>query len=189
MNPPETKTRNEEPLQRQEEKERPGWEENAKKARQTADKEFPSEKWKKLDEGIYLSPRRPIGEKTSFVNEKKDAEILKSLGSTVYLVAEVRSDKSKKYDAIVNGEKMEFKNITGNAATLADQFLNSRRQAPNVFINIESNLSKHEVIGALIGARNNPRYERRNKFPGGKIILKFEGDPDLLRLNVDDLKK
>ena len=31
---------------------------NAEKAWQTADNEFPDEKWKFVEEGIYLSPRK-----------------------------------------------------------------------------------------------------------------------------------
>jgi hypothetical protein len=162
--------------------------ENAQKAKAAADRLFPGEQWQQVAEGIYLSPRRPIGKKTNFAAEKRDAEILRDLGGTVYFVPESRSAPGKKYDAIVNGEEMEFKNVHGSARTLAEQFLKSRTQAPNVFIIIESNLSKHEVIQELIAARKNTRYENKNVFNGGKIILKFEGNNNLLYLNVDELE-
>jgi hypothetical protein len=129
--------------------------ENARKAKEFANKEFPGEKWKKVKEGIYLSPNRPIGKKSSYKDEKRDAEILHSFGSTVYLVPDDSRAPGNKYDAIVNGLKMEFKNIGGNANTLEHQFLRSRKQAQNVFINLEtSDLTRHEIMATLYGARN-----------------------------------
>jgi hypothetical protein len=164
-------------------------EDNAKKTKELADKEFPGENWKKLDEGIYLSPHRPIGKNTNFAEENQDAQILKSFGNTIYFVPENRAAAGKKYDAIVNGEKMEFKNIHGGLETLKEQFLRSRSQAPNVFINLEkSSLVKHDIIAALFGARNSPRYAQKNLFSGGKIILKIKGKKNLVYLNVDNLE-
>jgi hypothetical protein len=85
---------------------------------------------------------------------------------------------------------MEFKNIRGSSySTLQEQFLKSRTQAPNVFINLEeSSLTKRAIITALYGARNNERYARKNKFQGGRIILKIKGNKNLIYLNVDTLK-
>ena len=113
--------------------------ENERKAKATADELYPGEKWISADinGGIYRSSRRPIG-KESYEDELRDAQILRDSGSTVYLIPELRSDKNKKYDAIVDGFKMEFKNVGGNANTLQKQFLVSRAQAPNVFINLET---------------------------------------------------
>jgi len=163
--------------------------ENATKAQKLAEQEFPGEKWQKVEDGIYLSPNRPIGKKSNYKDEKRDAEILQSFGSTVYLTPEIRSAPGHKYDAIVNGLKMEFKNVAGNATTLQEQFFKSRKQAPNVFINLEkSSLTKQEIIIALHGARNNSRYTRKNKFHGGRIILKIKGHGNLVYLNVDSLK-
>jgi hypothetical protein len=164
--------------------------ENAKKAKEAADQLFPGEEWKRLEDGIYLSPHRPIGKKTNFRDEKHDAQILQRLGSTVYLTPENRKIPGKKYDAIVNGEQFEFKNIRGTSTiTIGDQFLRSRSQAPNVFINLEkSTLSKHQIITALYGARNSSGYAKHNRFSDGKIILKIRGQTSLTYLSVDDLK-
>jgi SPP1 gp7 family putative phage head morphogenesis protein len=170
-------------------KEKRRQEENARKAKEAADRLFPDEKWKQIEDGIYLSPRRPIGKKTSFKDEKHDALILKLLGSIVYLVPEERSAPGKKYDAIVDGEQFEFKNVKGGMEALKHQFLRSRSQAPNVFINLEeSNLTKHQIITALYGARNSPEYGEYNRFRSGKIILKLKGQTNLIHLDVDDLK-
>jgi hypothetical protein len=125
---------------------------------------------------------------------------LQDLGSTIFLVPENNRQPGTKYDAIVNGLQFEFKNVGGNANTLAAHFLKSRAQAPNVFINLEtSNLKRSEVMGALYSARNSVThtdknsniikgYAERNKFHGGRIILKLKGHKNLIYLNVDDIK-
>jgi hypothetical protein len=164
--------------------------ENAKKAKEAADQLFPGEKWINIEEGIYLSPNRPVGKKSNFVDEFQDAQILRDFGSIVYLVQESSRQSGRKYDAIVNGLKMEFKNMHGDGiATLQEHFFTSRSQAPNVFMNLEkSNLTKKQIISALYGARNNARYPKKNKFPGGRIILKIKGQKNLIYLDVDSLK-
>ena len=163
---------------------------NAKKAREAADQLFPGEKWITVENGIFLSPRRPVGKKTNYKDELRDAQILRNLGSTVYLVPEVRSDRTKKYDAIVNGMKFEFKNQHGSSIlTLKDHFIDSREQAPNVFINLEnSSLTKQQIINTLSAARNGKGYSKKNRFMGGNIILKIRDRENLIYLNVDDLK-
>jgi hypothetical protein len=94
-----------------EEREAKRRQENAEKAKAAADQLFPGEKWIHKEEGIYLSPNRPIGKKSNFIDEFRDAQILRDLGSTVYLVQESSRQSGKKYDAIVNGMLFEFKNI------------------------------------------------------------------------------
>jgi hypothetical protein len=172
----------------------------AKKTKTAADRLFPNEQWKSVEDGIYLSPRRAIGKKSNYKDELRDAQILRGTGSTIYLVPENSRQAGTKYDAIVNGMKFEFKNVRGNANTLAAHFLKSRSQAPNVFINLETSvLSRHEVISTLYNARNSVThtdmygniikgYAERNKFHGGRIILKLKGHKNLIYLNVDDLK-
>jgi len=168
--------------------------ENSRKAKEAANSLFPCEKWILLEDGIYLSPNRPIGAKSNFRDELRDAQILRDFGCTVYLVPELRRTGGKKYDAIVNGLQFEFKTVGGNANTLEHQFLRSRSQSPNVFINLEtSNLSKREVISTLYGARNKLEsnvshgYEYYNDFKGGKIILKIKGQKRLIYLDVDEI--
>jgi len=168
---------------------------NAKKAREAADQLFPGEKWITVENGIFLSSRRPVGKNSNYKDELRDAQILRNSGSTVYLVPESSRQAGKKYDAIVNGMKFEFKNISGNTNALEHQFLRSRSQAPNVFINLEkSNLTKREIMSTLYGARNKPEtetsrgYAYYNRFEGGRIILIIRGQEDIIYLNIDDLK-
>jgi hypothetical protein len=179
MKPPKTRKKNESQQQRQEAQERHRRQENEKKAKEAADALFPGEKWMpvKDEEHIYLSSRRPVGEKSSYIDELRDAQILRDTGCTVYLTPENRSEPGKKYDAIVNGQKFEFKNMSGaSAITLKDHFLRSRMQAPNVFINLENSLlGKRDIMSTLYGARNSGDYAKKNKFEGGMIILKIKG--------------
>jgi hypothetical protein len=173
---------------------------NAKKSKEAADEYFSGEKWEKVEDGIYLSPNRKIGENSGYKDELRDAQILRDMGSTVYLVPEPRGTPGKKYDAIVNGERMEFKNIGGNENTLITHFLKSRSQAPNVFLNLEtSDLTRRQIMSTLYGARNSITHADRkgniikgyadsNAFSGGRIILKIKGHRRLVYLNVDDLK-
>ena len=169
--------------------------ENARKAKEAADALFPGEEWITVEDGIYLSPRRAVGEKSNYKGELRCAQILRDLGSVVYLAPESSRLIGKKFDAVVDGLKYEFKNVSGNESTLEKQFLRSRSQAPCVFINLEnSTLSKKEIISTLYGARNKPETPKRhgyahyNKFQGGKIILKIKEQPRLVCINVDDLK-
>ncbi len=112
--------------------------ENARAAKEAADKIYPNEKWILVEDGIYLSPHRAVGHKSNYEDELRDAQILQKLGSTVYLTPENSRQGGKKYDAIVNGLMFEFKNVEGNANTLEIQFLRSRSQAPNVMPTIIS---------------------------------------------------
>jgi len=174
--------------------------ENARKAREAADKFFPNEQWKSVEEGIYLSSRRPIGKHSNYQNELRDAQILRDLGSAVYLAPEQSRRSGRKFDAIVDGLRFEFKNVGGNENTLIAHFLKSRSQAPNVFINLENSpLTQREAISTLYGARNSVTrtdkkgnvikgYAESNKYSGGRIILKLKGHESLIYLNVDDLK-
>ena len=191
MPPPSARSKKETVQQQAETREAKRRQENARKARQAADQEFPNEKWKSVEAGIYLSPNRPTGAKSNYGDELRDAQILRDLGSTVYLVPEIRHTTGKKFDAIVNGLQFEFKNMYGKGiSTLQEHFFSSRSQAPNVFINLESSsLTKRQAITALYGARNNAeRYARKNRFAGGRIILKIKGHKNLIYLDVDSLK-
>jgi hypothetical protein len=165
---------------------------NAKKAREAASQLFPNERWKPVENGIYLSPNRPVGKNSNYKDELRDAQILRDLGSTVYLVPEDNRSNEKQYDAIVNDVKMEFKNMSGKANdTLIDHFYKSREQAPNVFINLEeSPLPRERILRVLYGARNSQKYDIYNKFPeGGKLILKIKGYDELEYLDINGMKK
>jgi hypothetical protein len=165
---------------------------NAEKAREAVDRLFPGEKWVKYGERVYVSSRRKTGNKSNFEDELRDAQILRDRGSTVYLVSEDNRQSGRKYDAVVDGLQMEFKNQHGaSTLTLKDHFLTSREQAPNVFINLEdSPLTRKRILRTLYGARNSDDYLEKSKYnKGGIIILKINGIDRLIYLDVDDLKE
>jgi SPP1 gp7 family putative phage head morphogenesis protein len=184
---PPNKTKSKNLKQQNEGKEQKQQESNTRKAKAFADKEFPHEDWKKIEDRIFLSTRRSIGKKSNFGQEIEQARILKAFGSTVYLLPEGQNG-GKKVDAIVNGEYMEFKRVIGGLNALMNRFLESRGQSRNVFIKVDSDLSKRDVITSLSGARQSPKYGKYNKFAGGKIILKLKNEKKLIYFNVDNLK-
>jgi len=197
--PPSAEAKNEALKRRAKAEEKRQRADNAKKAKKTAEQLFPREKWKHVGDGIFVSPRRKLEDLVKN-NELRDAKILCDFGSTVYLVPHVSRSKKTQYDAIVNGVKMEFKNVSGTSGSLESAFLKSRSQAKDVFINLEaSNITRTEAVTALYKARNSVKriekngktrggYDEYNKFKGGRVILKLKGHNNLIYLSVDDLK-
>ena len=160
---------------------------NALKAREAADCLFPGHEWIKVEDGIYLSSDRATGSNTNYADELRDAQILRDLGSTVYLAPENSRQGKKQHDAIVDGLTFEFKNVTGQASALQKRFLESREQAPNVFINLEnSEMTRRQVLWALRRARSSRKYPQKNGSEG-RIILKIRGENDLVYMGVDEL--
>jgi len=96
-------------------------------------------------------------------------------------------------------EKKQRRDNAKKARRIADKLFPGEKWE-NVFINLEtSDLSRHEIIDALYSARNSithknmhgkiiKGYAEKNKFHGGRIILKLKGHKNLIYLNVDDLK-
>jgi hypothetical protein len=99
--------------------------ENAKKAKEAAERLYPREKWEPLEAGIFISKTRmPRSVEQIKVLEKelKQAIILVERGSTVCLLPEAANPNEKhvKYpDAVVDGHIMEFKTISGIVILLA----------------------------------------------------------------------
>jgi hypothetical protein len=167
---------------------------NARNAKRLADELFPGEQWITLEEGIYYSPRKKRGAGTNFQGEIRDAQILQKYGCTIYIVPELRNGERgvRKFDAIVDGRRMEFKNMRGSSTlTLEDRFFRARTQAPNMFLNLEeSPLAKQDIISTLYGARNSEKFITKDRFNGenGKVILKIKGQQKLIFLTTDGLQ-
>jgi len=176
------------PAQQAEAKEARCRQENERKSIEAFKKEFPNEKIEQ-DRGVLVASSRDR-KIDSYNNEIRDAQVLQELGNSVILTPELRSNTDKKFDAFVNGLAYEFKNVHGNSPrTLRKRFLESRKQAENVFLNLEkSKLQKRQIIGILRGVRNGGDYKKYNKYKGGRIILKIRGVNHLIYLKVDDLK-
>jgi hypothetical protein len=103
--------------------------------------------------------------------ELKQAGILSSMGNFVYLTPERGEYKKRVTDAVVNGIPYEFRNITGKSRQVEQDFSDAKTKDKNahVFLNIESNISKHEVrrrIGLVL---------KRHADYTGKIVVSFQG--------------
>ena len=169
------------------------------KAKREAQRLFPGHRWIQEGERIFISSNKGTRTRPGFQGEMRNAQILRDLGYTVHLVPELARTAGRKYDALVNGFRVEFKNSAGTASTLKTHFLLSRSQAPNVFINLESsNLSRRQAIDALHTARMSRNHTDRNgvvrkgwddinRFAGGTVILKLKGRSDLVYIDVNAL--
>ncbi|GHV86339.1 hypothetical protein AGMMS50230_19470 [Spirochaetia bacterium] len=187
MNLPKAKSTKKGVQEQQAENERIRREVNAKKAKDFASKEYPGEKWSNPEPGIFVSEHQGRDKKI-LEKELVSARILKSKGSTVYILPENSRNQTKKVDAIVNGDYMELKTVIGGLNSVQKRFLESREQSRNVFINVTSNLERRKVINQIAGARQGPQYGKYNRFKGGKIIIKLKDRENLIYLNVDSLK-
>jgi len=107
--------------------------------------------------------------------ELRQASILAEKGNSVYLIPENAGYGVRPKDAVVNGLLYEFRYIDGNAKTLEWEFGDAKGKGndANVFISIESNISKHEArrrIGMVL--ERHPEYT-------GKIVVSFKAGEKL----------
>jgi hypothetical protein len=117
--------------------------------------------------------RMPINseQRRTLRKELRQAGILSRQGNSVYLTPEPGRYKKRVTDAIVNGVSFEFRNITGKNRQIEQEFSDAKAKdkAANVFINIDSDISRHEVrrrIGMVLD--RHPDYT-------GKIVVSFNG--------------
>ena len=103
--------------------------------------------------------------------ELKQAGILSRQGNSVYLTPEPGSYKKRVADAMVNGIPFEFRNITGKNRQVEQEFSDAKTKdkAANVFMNIDSDLSKHEVWRRIVMVLD------RHADYTGKIVVSFQG--------------
>jgi hypothetical protein len=159
-------------------------EENAQKMRELVEILYPLETWLQLEEHIFTAEsRQPHSNNQERVLEKElvQARILTAQGSTVYLLPE-RGGEGKHPDAIVDGIFVEFKTITGGIRQIEERYKEARKQAENVFLKIDSALSKEDVIRKLEGTILQKSYQE------GRILVYFTESTKLYYWDVWDLK-
>ena len=88
------------------------------KAKREAVRLFPGQGWISYGDRIFVSSRKPINARSGFAAELEAARILRDRGYTVRLAPEIRSAAGKKFDALVNGFRVEIKTVSGNANSL-----------------------------------------------------------------------
>jgi len=146
---------------------------NAKKAYQAANILYPHEKWELLEAGIFIAKSRmprSAEQINTLEKELRQARVLIERGSTIYLLPENprHGEKQKKFpDAIVDGNIMEFKTITGSLRQVEVRYKEARAKATFIFIKIDAQISRHEFTRKLSG------YIKRKGFTGGIIIAYF----------------
>jgi len=102
--------------------------------------------------------------------ELLQARILADRGSTVYLLPEMPQPGIKHVkhpDAVVDGYIMEFKTITGSIRQVEERYKEARVKTENIFLKIDTSLSRHEVTRKLSG------YIQRKGYTGGIILAYF----------------
>jgi SPP1 gp7 family putative phage head morphogenesis protein len=180
-------------------------EKNMKACAETAKKNFPNETWlpaddvklkyektpKKLDNIRVAKSKMPMnknGEET-FVKELKQAIVLSLIGAAVYLLPKLKNSRGNDIpgpDAIVNGQYMEFKTITGSLGKVERRFRESRNQGENVFLKIDNKkLSKHDIINKIRNILTDPKYTGGTK---GNLILYIIQTNKTYFIRIRDLK-
>jgi hypothetical protein len=146
---------------------------NEMKARRAAASLFPHERWESLEAGIFIAKSRmPRSAEQINILEKelRQARILVVRGSTVYLLPEAAGPNEKHVkhpDAVVDGNVMEFKTITGSIRQVEARYKEARAKTRHVFLNIDAPLSRHGVTRKLSG------YIERKGYSGGVILAHF----------------
>jgi chromate transporter len=169
---------------------------NARLSKEKADELFPDEKWRQIIDGEYLGdtiyvaesriPRQRPKDHDDWLKLNKELVQVKLLvkresDSTIYLIPE-KKDGIKKYDALMNGMKLELKAITGRFKALKKRFNESRKQSEFVFIKIDGDLEEKDVKDAIAGE------VIYNNYSGGKVILYLSRKAKWVELCVDELK-
>jgi hypothetical protein len=160
---------------------------NAEKARQTAIDLYPYEKWEPLEKGIFIAKSRmPRSAEQINVLEKelRQARILVLRGSTVYLLPETPQpgEKNIKYpDAVVDGNIMEFKTITGGIRQVEERYKEARAKTTSVFIKIDAPLTRHDITRKLSG------YINRKGYSGGTILAYFTQSGEFHQWSEEEL--
>lgn len=161
--------------------------ERAKKAEQVAKGLYPYEKWQLLEEGIYIAKsRQPISARQLAVleNELRQARILTERGYTVYLLPENAppTERRVKYpDAVVDGNIMEFKTITGGIRQVERRYKEAREKAKHIFLKIDADITRHDVSRKLSG------YIKRKGFSGGFILVHFSQSSEFYKWSEAEL--
>jgi hypothetical protein len=162
---------------------------NAEKARQTAIRLYPHEKWEPLENGIFIAKSRmPRSAEQINVLEKelRQARILVLRGSTVYLLPEIPQPGEKKIkypDAVVNGHIMEFKTITGGIRQVEERYKEARAKTTYIFMKIDAPLTRHDFTRKLSG------YISRKGYSGGVILTYFTQSGEIYQWSEKKLRK
>ena len=108
-----------------------------------------------IPENVSVAESRiPINseQRRTLRKELRQAGIFSRQGNSVCLTPEPGRYKERVPDAIVNGVPFEFRNITGKNRQVEQEFSDAKikDKAANVFMNIDSDLSRYEVRRRIV---------------------------------------
>jgi hypothetical protein len=116
--------------------------------------------------------------------ELKQARLLVDRGSTIYLLPETAHPTVKKVkypDAVVDGNIMEFKTITGSIRQVEARYKEARAKTSFIFMKVDANLSRHEFTRKL------SRCIKRKGYTGGVILAYFTHSGEFHQWSEDEL--
>jgi len=171
---------------------------NAQKSLAIVTALYPNEKWINTELYIYVAKSRMIEKYREWYKWEKEmsqARILTSRGSIVYFLPEKKNEaKGKVYvDAVIDGEIVELKTVTGNRKTLGAAFKQGYKQGAaalkehpelkthSVFIRLLSDHTIGSVKAKIAG-------ELKNKPENGSCICYFEQTGELHKWTYGELK-
>jgi len=106
-------------------------------------------------------------QRRTLIKELRQASMLAKRGNSVYLIPEHGPHGKKLLDAFVNGQLYEFRYTEGNVKTFEVSFKRAKEKGKeiNVFMSIESDISKYEARRKIVGVlKNHPDYT-------GKVVI------------------
>ena len=172
---------------------------NAEKAFSLAAALFPGEEWILHGHGIFVAKsrfRHTPKERAKLAWEIEQTRVLIEPESVVYFLPEFNNDNNTgklSADAIINGEIVEVKSVSGTRATLGTEFRKGYKQGAylcellpdmnthSVFIRLFSNLSPGSVKAKIAG-------ELKNRTDKGRFVCYFEAHSLLYSWTYDELR-
>ncbi len=122
------------------------------KNKNAAEKLFPKEEWEEKATGVFVAKGREPKTKQQTEIFKKEYDmslIAQKYGHTVYMLPETSTGKNP--DAIMDGMKTEFKNITGGLNKVGIRFREAMKQGDNVYLKIDSDIDVRDVYKKIRG--------------------------------------
>jgi hypothetical protein len=173
--------------------------ENAEKSLKLVAALFPDEEWVYREPNIYIARSRlqnSAKERAKLAWEIDQVRVLTNLGSVVYFLPEYRNPHPGgilSADAVIDGEIVEIKSVSGTRATLGHEFKkgykqgaslcqqNQQLQSHSVFIRLFSDLSLMQVISKIAG-------ELKGRADTGSFICYFERNGELHTWMYEELR-
>lgn len=148
-----------------------------------AENRFPDEKWKKINNNLFIAESREAVNKQQeqiFDKELAMSKIAARHGHVVYMLPE--KSKGKNCDVIMDGALTEYKRITGGLNAVSKRFHEGIKQGQDIFFHVESELSIKDIYKKLYGeTAHTDKYDDR-------IVYVYK-DKKMYRIKIGNLKK